>query len=469
MRSSIPSPLALLALISVVITSCTPGGSEVSGIDGTGARTSTPSSAPSIIAISPTDTVAGGTTFDLTVDGANFVDGSTVQFRSQEITSAFVSSSQLVVTVPATAIATAGTVRVSVANPNGEASMAVAFTINQPPTAGTNAIGSMTTARAGHAAVLLANGKVLIVGGYDGLRALASAEIYDPFKRTFEPTGSMATARYRPSAVLLSNGKVLVVGGERSLNAEIYDPSTGTFSATGSMMSGTINEFSPLPLTLLGNGSVFAASLDGQVYDPASETFFATAAYPDPSFGWWGTSNLLQDGRVLLTGCASRSDSGCRSGATALYDPVTNIFSSTGAMKGWLNVNTATLLPNGTVLIVGNEENDGFPANAELYDPAAGLFGSLENTNWPHEFAAAVRLPNGRVLIAGGQLPGGSGSAGVDLYDPATARFSPAGNMTAPRHSHTMTLLGDGTVLIAGGHSSWPASTASAEIYNPPQ
>jgi IPT/TIG domain/Galactose oxidase, central domain len=465
MTSFIPRELGLLASLALGITGCTPDGSEVSGIDGTGAPRSTPSSAPDIIAISPTDTIAGGTTFDLTVDGANFVTDSTVQFRNQQVTSAFVSSTHLIVTVPAAAIATAGRVEVSVANPGGEASMPVAFTINQPLTAGTNAIGNMITPRARHAAVLLANGKVLIAGGSDGLQALASAELYDPSTRTFAPTGSMATARYRPSAVLLSNGKVLVIGGERSLSAEIYDPATETFIATRSMVSGGINEFSPVPLTLLENGSVFVASLNGQIYDPASGTFFLAAAYPDPSYGWWGTANLLQDGRVLLTGCAS----GCSRGATALYNPVTSTFSNTGVMRGWLNVNTATLLMNGTVLFVGNDENDSYPANAELYDPAADAFGSLGNAIWPHEFAAAARLPNGTVLITGGQLPGGTGSAGVDLYDPATGNFTAAGNMTARRHSHTATLLTDGTVLIAGGHSSWPASTASAEVYNPSQ
>ena len=130
--------------------------------------------------------------------------------------------------------------------------------------------------------------------------------------------------------------------------------------------------------------------------------------------------------------------------------------------------NTATLLMNGTVLFVGNSENDGWPADAEVYDPAAGTFTFIGNTSAPHEFSAAVRLPDGTVLIAGGQLPGGAGSAGADLYVPATATFAFAGNMTTGRHSHTATLLPDGTVLIAGGFAIWPTPTSSAEIYKPP-
>jgi hypothetical protein len=128
---------------------------------------------------------------------------------------------------------------------------------------------------------------------------------------------------------------------------------------------------------------------------------------------------------------------------------------------------TVTLLMNDKTLFVGNEENDGSPADAELYDPTAGTFTSIAKATAPHEYAAAVRLPNGTVLITGGQLPGGSGSAGTDLYDPASGTFTSAGNMTAGRHGHTATLLPDGTVLIAGGNTSWPASTSSAEIYKP--
>jgi hypothetical protein len=136
-------------------------------------------------------------------------------------------------------------------------------------------------------------------------------------------------------------------------------------------------------------------------------------------------------------------------------------------MKGWFNVNTATLLMSGKVLFVGNAENDGSPGDAEVYDPAGGTFSTIGKTMAPHEFSAAVRLADGRVLIAGGQLLGGSGSSGVDLYLSATGTFVSAPNMTTGRHEQTATLLPDGTVLIVGGYSTWPVPTSSAEIYKP--
>ncbi len=424
---------------------------------------------PTIVTISPAGNQAGSPAFTLTVNGTNFLSSSVVNFGGTTVTTTFVSSTQLTAAIPVTAIASSGIPTVTVTNPapGGGASNAVNFTIIAELAGQFTPTGNMTTARGGHTATLLPNGKVLIAGGVgDSLQQpLASAELYDPSTGMFTPTGSMTTVRTWHTATLLPNGKVLIAGGSGSGNtfqplasAELYDPSTGMFTPTGSMT--TVQRADSA--TLLADGKVLISKDDhAELYDPATGTFALTGAYADPTPALWITATSLVDGRVLLTGCAVQ----CSVGATEVFDPQSGTFSRTGPMKDWDDENTATLLMNGRVLLVGNVENDGSPADAEVYDPAAGTFMFIGNAIAPHEYSAAIRLPDGTVLIAGGQLPGGSGSAGTDLYIPTTGTFAFAGNMTTGRHQHTATLLLDGTVLIAGGFGGWPAPTSSAEVY----
>ena len=323
--------------------------------------------------------------------------------------------------------------------------------------------GKMIEARANHTATLLSDGRVLVTGGGGtGLSGfLATAELYDPATGSWTATGNMNGIRILHTATLLADGKVLVAGGadiisETSVNplatAELYDPSTGTWTTTGNMTRARARHTA----TLLPNGKVLVVGGSGSA---AGSDSLATAELYDPSTGTWTatgnmieartrhTATLLPDGRVLVAG--GDSSSGPQLASAELYDPVTGSWTATGKMVRDHAGHTATLLRDGRVLVLGGSSASAPEATAELYDPRTGSWAAAANMNGEHIGGTATLLEDGSVLVAGGSSSGGSG--GEELYDPRTGSWSATANMLEASTDHTATLLDDGSVLVAGG------------------
>ena len=269
--------------------------------------------------------------------------------------------------------------------------------------------------RGGASATLLPNGKVLIAGGYGGYfdgpsGYLSSTDLYNPVTNTFAAFAStpvMNAARSNATATLLPNGKVLIAGGYAfgALGStELYDPATNTFAAAAStpVMNTARNDATA---TLLPNGQVLIAGGDNdssslsstELYDPASNTFAAAASTPVMNTARFGaTATLLPNGEVLIAG----GDNGSLS-STELYNPAANTFAaaaSTPVMNTARYDATATLLPNGRVLIAGGGNGSTYLSSTELYDPATNTFAAAASTpvmNTARELATATLLPNG--------------------------------------------------------------------------
>ena len=87
--------------------------------------------------------------------------------------------------------------------------------------------------------------------------------------------------------------------------------------------------------------------------------------------------------------------------------------------------------------------------------------GSMSVARFSH---TATLLPNGKVLVAGGRSSFGTFLASAELYDPSSGTWATTGSMSVARDFHTATLLPNGMVLVAGGESSGVV-LASAELY----
>ncbi|HJV33785.1 Kelch repeat-containing protein, partial [Geomonas sp.] len=297
------------------------------------------------------------------------------------------------------------------------------------------------------------NGQILITGGVDDTSTpLASAEIYDPARKTFTATGSMTTARWMHTATLLGNGKVLVAGGTADqgpgvegdtalASAEIFDPATGKFS----------------PVT-----------------QPMAEARYFHSA------------TLLRNGTVLLAG--GQGTGGQILSETELFNPVTNTFAVSGSMMvdpasdtgRWQH--TATILndANGSVVMIGgNAGTEAGPGanhlfSAQTFDALAATFTSSTSTTNQMTDArshhAAARLATGDVLLTGG-LGGPSSSLSdfllsAELYTPTGAGSfaATATVMNFARANHTATPLANGKVVIIGGNNGG-VFLNSAELY----
>jgi N-acetylneuraminic acid mutarotase len=339
------------------------------------------------------------------------------------------------------------------------------------------ATGSLNTNRNSHSATLLPSGKVIAVGGYSispsgASTVLNTAELYDPVTGVWTPTVSLNAVRFGQTATMLANGRILLSGGSTGFNplpsAELYESAVGNWAISGSLNSLV---YEGNPACMLPDGKVLVAS--GEVYDPSSGTWTTTGSMQTGRS--WSTATLLPNGKVLVVGGL---DPGSRQSIAdcELYDPVTGTWSVTGSLNIARYGQRPTLLQNGKLLVSGGYNGSypsgGFVAAGEIYDPATGLWTMTGSVSIARDGHTATLLTNGLVLITGGTrfINGGyTEVVNCDLYNPATGSWTATGSLTSRRSSHTATLLPNGRVMVTGGHfyQSGVFYRNNTEIYTP--
>ncbi|HEX4447436.1 MAG TPA: kelch repeat-containing protein [Polyangiaceae bacterium] len=339
--------------------------------------------------------------------------------------------------------------------------------------------GSLSVPREAPGAAVLANGKVLVAGGWNATGgALSTAEVYDPATGTFAATGGMSASHlwsgWASPWPVLANGKVLAAGGLDSSGslltiAELYDPAAGTFSTTGPLATGVI----AFGATTLSGGTVlFLGGYDAVTVAPPTPAWSYTAGTSavqgyDPSSGMFAAAGTLAEPRLF--GCNVRLASGdvlaiggwVGTGPTfesniERFDPTMTKWTTVGTLPDGVTCSaSAFVLPGGKVLLDGSAILD--PATYTTTPTATPL--ALIS-------ASLAQLAGGDVLAAGGSV-GGAPTARAQVYRATTNTWTDVGAMHFVRGGgHRLVTLPSGDVFVVGGADA-DGALASVEIYHP--
>ena len=315
----------------------------------------------------------------------------------------------------------------------------------------------MPTPRAAHSATRLDDGRVLLAGGCaaDGCEeGIASdAILFDPATGAFSPAGKLLQPRAGHRAIALADGSVLLLGGYTpggvTDKVERYVPEQGRFEAHGRMLQAR-DGFSA---TLLIDGTILISGgyADGmqrlasaERYDPATGRSRHVGTMSTPRMSH--TATLLPDDRVLVAG-------GSRSGREVLaslevFDPVTDRFMPAGNLSSARHKHAAIAL-GGRVLVFGGAsipEDDGHFSDSEWWTPQGTTQGPRMAAGRYKFLDSLAMLDDGRVLVTGGGLRS-------EILDAEGSTFQSIDDAIGQRLAFTTaTLLDDGRVLVAGGY-----------------
>jgi hypothetical protein len=314
---------------------------------------------------------------------------------------------------------------------------------------------------------------------------------YFPYKdvaQSAHAVGVYSAARVLEAAVNLTEKKIkaksfvlplllLGVAGHGVVTAQ----SAGTFTATGNMTTGRIGHTATLLLDgkvlIAGgrgtDGSTDSIAASAEIYDPATGTFAPAGDLTRARVGHSAT--LLPDGRVLIAGgfgpLGSTKSGGCplpsscgQLTSAEIYDPSSGTFTVTGDMIA--PGDAAVLLLNGKVFISAGYSYPYFTvavAQAQLYDPSRGTF-SASSAKTPWRYLATL-LANGQALLTGDSYPEFPFSNG-DVYDPATDTVSPIASPMRTLYG-TATLLMNGKVLFTGDADDYDFFYKTTQLYDP--
>ncbi len=248
-----------------------------------------------------------------------------------------------------------------------------------------------------------------------------------------------------------------VVVGD-GINATVVTAQSGTVSLA--LITAGLRTIS---LVYVGDAN-YAGSSTMVTYQvaPATPGFTNVAAANTARFSH--TATLLPNGKVLVAGGIVSAQTSTNT--AEIFDPATNTWSSAASMNTARNSHCATLMSNGSVLVAGGVAGTASLQSAEVYDPVNNQWTVVGSMLTARGSFTATLLPNGKVLAAGG-----SGATlainSAELYDPVAQTWSAVASLGTARYYQTATLFPNGKVLVTGGSGLNGSSLLNAEIYDP--
>jgi mono/diheme cytochrome c family protein len=345
-----------------------------------------------------------------------------------------------------------------------------------------------------HRAAELPDGRVLLTGGaYAIWQITNTVDLFNPADNSITPAAAMSVKRWSHTATALQDGRVLVAGGRTGLSgvptspffgvildtAELYDPETDSWSPTGSMNVARRSHTQ----TLLPDGRVLICGGGDNVstgsqmpiqsceaYDPGTGMFTIVGSMTTPRSAH--STNLLDDGTVLIAGGSNGAGTGSPTNLAEIYDPSDDSFTAVGPSNYPHLAQTGAKLRDGRVLLAASYYGPGgITDETEIYDPVSQIFTPVNPLFKQRIDIGGQPLLDGTVLVAGGVATGGFGAifhSSSEVYDPATGNWNLSGIMADGRDEFSGALLRDGRVLITGGFTRDPGSRLldSIEIYS---
>ena len=261
----------------------------------------------------------------------------------------------------------------------------------------------------GHTATRLNDGRVLTL--YE-----TSAQLFNPTNGTWTPTSSPNFYRRSHQAVLLTDGRVMVTGGiDAPSKCEAFDPTTSTWTNLADLKTTDVRHTYLLPsgrILAMGGTAV-------QLYDPATNAWVSRTPLPAP-FGMIAAGVLANGQLLALTSFQS-------SPGASLYDPVNDVWQTIAANSA-ARSSRPVLLPNGGLLVAGGRVAQ---ATADLYNPLTRAWTNAGGMTIARRNHTCTVLPDGSVFIVGGDVGASDPADTTEFYTSTNEVLTPV-RLAAP-------------------------------------